>query len=347
MCYTSTTYYKKGETIISHQANRSILFDNIKGILIFLVVFGHALEYFRLDNPFIETLYTFIYLFHMPVFVFISGYFSKNLNKGRKTAVTNFLIPFLLLNSILSIGLVLSGNIDSFTILNPGWTLWYFYTMFIWRLLLPDLIRVRHVFMLSLLAGILAGFVTEFGTFMALARTLSFSPYFLAGYFFNEASVEKIRQYPWRKLASIGIISAGILLAITWNLLDFPAEILWGDRPFSFFKLPLYQNILLDIIEYLIGFGFVFVFLALVKSKKHFYTPWGANTLSVYLLHIYFIGPVLYLAQWIQNPWLHFGILLFASLLATHVLSKHKVVTVVRKLLAKIIITIMPPKKEK
>ncbi|MGM0126410.1 hypothetical protein IGI37_003839 [Enterococcus sp. AZ194] len=323
------------------------MFDNIKGILIFLVVLGHALEYFRLDNPIIETLYTFIYLFHMPVFVFISGYFSKNLNKGRKTAVTNFLIPFLLLNSILSAGLLLSGNIDSFTILNPGWTLWYFYTMFIWRLLLPDLIRVRHVFALSLIAGILAGFVTEFGTFMALARTLSFSPYFLAGYFLKETSVEKIRQLKGRKLVSLVIILLGVLLAVAWTQLDFPPEILWGDRPFSFFELPFYQNILLDIIEYLIGFGFVFVFLSLVKKKKHFYTPWGANTLSVYLLHIYFIGPVLYLAQGIKNPWLHFGLLLTASLLATHVLSKQKVVTVVRKILAKIILTIMPPKKEK
>nr|WP_282705521.1 acyltransferase family protein [Enterococcus phoeniculicola] len=318
----------------------------MKGILIFLVVFGHALEYFRLDNPVIETLYTFIYLFHMPVFVFISGYFSKNLNKGRKTAVTNFLVPFLLLNSLLSIGLLLTGNIDSFTILNPGWTLWYFYTMFIWRLLLPDLIRLRHIFILSLIAGILAGFVTEFGTFMALARTLSFTPYFLAGYFLNDSSVEKIRQFKWRKIISWGIILLGAVLAVSWTLLDFPPEILWGDRPFSFFQLPLYQNILLDVIEYLIGFGFVFVFLSLAKKRMHFYTPWGANTLSVYLLHIYFIGPVLYFAQWIQNPWLHFGLLLIASLLTTHILSKQTVVTVVRKLLAKIITTIMPPKKE-
>ena len=78
--------------------NREYLYDNIRGILILLVVLGHALEYFRLDNKVGEFLYVFIYLFHMPVFIFISGYFSKNLKKGRSTAVETFLVPYLLLN---------------------------------------------------------------------------------------------------------------------------------------------------------------------------------------------------------------------------------------------------------
>lgn len=73
--------------------NREYLYDNIRGILILLVVLGHALEYFRLDNKVGEFLYVFIYLFHMPVFIFISGYFSKNLKKGRSTAVETFLVP--------------------------------------------------------------------------------------------------------------------------------------------------------------------------------------------------------------------------------------------------------------
>ena len=55
--------------------NRVYLFDNLKALLIFLVVFGHALElaFFRR----ISIMYTFLYLFHMPLFVFCSGYFAK------------------------------------------------------------------------------------------------------------------------------------------------------------------------------------------------------------------------------------------------------------------------------
>ena len=155
-------------SIISKQS-RDLAFDNIRGLLIFLVVFGHALEYFRLSFPFAQFLYVFIYFFHMPVFIFISGYFSKNVQRGREQAVRQFLLPYLLLNLILSLIMLAIGKIDQILILNPGWTLWYLYCMFGWRLLLPDLIRVRHVFILSLIVGVLSGFLTEFGTYMALS----------------------------------------------------------------------------------------------------------------------------------------------------------------------------------
>ena len=161
--------------------NREYLYDNIRGILILLVVLGHALEYFRLDNKVGEFLYVFIYLFHMPVFIFISGYFSKNLKKGRSTAVETFLVPYLLLNLILTLIMLAIGKIDQFMILSPGWTLWYLYCMFIWRLLLPDLVKVRRILILSFIIGIFSGFLTEFGTYMAMARTLGFLPYFFSG----------------------------------------------------------------------------------------------------------------------------------------------------------------------
>lgn len=74
--------------------NRNYLIDNSKGLLIFLVVLGHSLEFIRKDYEVARLLYVFIYEFHMPVFVFISGYLSKNVEKGRRNAVRNFLTPF-------------------------------------------------------------------------------------------------------------------------------------------------------------------------------------------------------------------------------------------------------------
>lgn len=325
-----------GDILLKQSNDRYILFDNMKGLLIFLVVFGHSLEYFRMANPVAKWLYIFIYLFHMPVFVFVSGYFSKNLQKGRETAVTSFLVPFLLLNTILSIGLLLNGKIDQFTILNPGWTLWYFYTMFIWRLLLPDLVRIKHVVIASLIAGILAGFVTEFGTFMALARTLRFSPYFLAGYYTNEVLVNKIRALRWNKILSGVILLLVMLIASLWLYLRLPPELLWGDRAFGFFKLPLYQNILLGIGEYIIGFAFVFVLISLTSAKQHFFTQWGQNTLSIYLLHIYLIGPLLYLSESIKQPLVHFFVLFSGSIITSYVLSRAKVSAGVKRMLTAI-----------
>ena len=56
---------------------RDAYFDNVKGILILLVVIGHLIEPFYLKSKFVESLYTFIYTFHMPAFIFLSGLFFK------------------------------------------------------------------------------------------------------------------------------------------------------------------------------------------------------------------------------------------------------------------------------
>ena len=56
---------------------REFQYDYIKGITIFLVIFGHSISHFSLnqddfwDNP----IYKGIYIFHMPLFIFVSGYF--------------------------------------------------------------------------------------------------------------------------------------------------------------------------------------------------------------------------------------------------------------------------------
>lgn len=58
--------------------------DNIKGILIFLVVCGHLLSYLQEMNSTIAIgVRTFIYFFHMPGFIFMSGYLAKGFLKKQ------------------------------------------------------------------------------------------------------------------------------------------------------------------------------------------------------------------------------------------------------------------------
>ena len=61
----------------SKKTARDSFFDNAKFILIFFVVLGHLIEPYAPTVPFYKTLFVFIYFFHMPAFVLISGYFSK------------------------------------------------------------------------------------------------------------------------------------------------------------------------------------------------------------------------------------------------------------------------------
>lgn len=62
-------------TLAHHSNSRNIFMDCLKGYAIYLVVLGHAIQTFDTDwktNP----LSIAIYMFHMPLFIAISGYFS-------------------------------------------------------------------------------------------------------------------------------------------------------------------------------------------------------------------------------------------------------------------------------
>ena len=79
---------------------RDYYLDNVKVILIFLVIFGHLVDKFADKNTIYNILYIVIYSFHMPLFIFVSGYFSKNVDKSRENAFVGCLVPYLIFNTI-------------------------------------------------------------------------------------------------------------------------------------------------------------------------------------------------------------------------------------------------------
>lgn len=92
------------------ERNRTV--DFVKGILIVLVVFGHGLQfcfgsgYENADLFFDDYLFRAIYTFHMPLFMFISGYFFYHSNQKRCTIVVisklkSIGIPFLTFSFII------------------------------------------------------------------------------------------------------------------------------------------------------------------------------------------------------------------------------------------------------
>ena len=78
--------------------NRINKFDNLKGFAIFLIVLGHFL--FLTDYKNILVLRNFIYIFHLPIFFFVAGYFSKidssqPLKSFKRYTIHDFIFFFL------------------------------------------------------------------------------------------------------------------------------------------------------------------------------------------------------------------------------------------------------------
>ena len=331
--------------------SRNYLIDNSKGLLIFLVVLGHSLEFIRKDYEVARLLYVFIYEFHMPVFVFISGYLSKNVEKGRRNAVRNFLTPFLLFNIIWNLitlvgPLFLRGEFtelpseQAFSFFTPGWALWYIFAMFLWKILLPDLLKFKNIFILSVIAGIFVKLSGEFGSYMALSRTITFAPFFLAGYYSSEEKLKRFRKFTrfniLNKVPSILILIIGVLIALIFvNYSNIADEFFWADRSYSNFNIEIFTGILLYIAVYIIGFAFVYVFINLMPENQTFLSKIGKNTLSVYFLHTYFIGSILGLTSLMSSNLGKLLALIVGSLIVTFILSRDGVARFFSKFLDK------------
>ena len=80
------------------EADHSYL-NVLKGLLIVLVVIGHFGQTVANNLPsniaFIgQGIVLFIYLFHMPLFLFVSGFLSKNAEKRRQKAFEDLFVPY-------------------------------------------------------------------------------------------------------------------------------------------------------------------------------------------------------------------------------------------------------------
>lgn len=92
---------------------RDLRIDAIKGILIILVILGHALFLEFKETSWETPLFNGIYCFHMPAFIFISGYFfpsslKKNFSNVVSQKFKRLIVPALFFSSIIGLIYILS-----------------------------------------------------------------------------------------------------------------------------------------------------------------------------------------------------------------------------------------------
>lgn len=114
--------------------NRESYWDSLKFFLILCVVFGHFLE---LNNPvgtINRSIFNFIYLFHMPLFVFVSGRFSQMRDKTKYRKSFLRLLETLIIFQLAAI--FLFGDFSLGWFAGPWFHLWYLLSLIFWRLVI-------------------------------------------------------------------------------------------------------------------------------------------------------------------------------------------------------------------
>ena len=108
---------------------RDARYCNLKLLLIFLVIYGHLIEPGIYGSKVLMAQYKWIYLFHMPLFSFLSGLFLND----RKACGRQF-IKMLSLYIVLQALAVFFGN-GKEKPLTPYWHLWYLLSYSMWAVL--------------------------------------------------------------------------------------------------------------------------------------------------------------------------------------------------------------------
>ena len=291
----------------------SYLIDNVKVLLIFLVVFNHIIA-FNLVKVDIVVRYIWyaITIFHMPAFIFISGYLSKKPQNVMKN-VKNLLIPYILGYSLTWYSQIWLGRSVDYEILRPtGTVMWYILALFIYRLTIEALGKIRFIVPISIAIALWAGTRPEFTTFLSASRIVVFFPFFVAGYLWKSEYITAVRKFKGKWV--LVPISAVLLWAIPNYMItnDMGIAIFRGNHGYKLCGLTDPEGIILRLLMYLVSFILIYTLLALLPDIKLPLTYVGRHTMGIYFFHypIMIIMNGLYILQIpeMNNVWALLGV---------------------------------------
>lgn len=291
----------------------SCLIDNIKVLLIFLVVFNHIIAFnlVKVDTV-VRYVWYAITIFHMPAFVFISGYLSKKPQNVLKN-FKNLLIPYVLGYTLTWYSQIWLGRSVDYEILRPtGSVMWYILALFIYRLTIEALGKIRFIVLLSILFALWAGTRPEFTTFLSSSRIVVFFPFFVAGYLWKSEYITAIRKFKgkWILVAISGVLLWAIPNYMIPN--EMGIAIFRGNHGYQLCGLTDPQGVILRLLMYLVSFVVVYTMLALVPDIKLPLTYVGRHTMGIYFFHypimIIMNGLYILMLPAMNNVWVLLGV---------------------------------------
>lgn len=270
--------------------SRNAYICNLKFLLIYLVVLGHTLEYFFYKELALH-LYKIIYLFHMPVFVFISGMFTKTIKACKKQWV-NTLSYYIIAQGIVVFYKAIFAK-TAIGFIKPYWHLWYLLSLVFWSWLGMLVIKMQNrgvssvvILVIAIVASCVCGCIPWINRTLSLSRTIVFFPYYFLGMM--------VRPTVFREKRKLGFITLiplilGMFILLCLNI----------DYSFFYHAQAFGPNI--SNIDGIILRGLCFgvacfagiTIFSFMPNKRFAFTKFGMDTLPIYLLHV-LVLPMIY-----------------------------------------------------
>lgn len=307
---------------------RDYSFDFLKGILIILVVLGHALQCYYNEECWYNPIFNIIYTFHMPLFMFVSGYFFQScLRKSFTELFMNrckrLVLPTIIYTSIILCSFLIINNFK----INTLWdiymimkTYWYLICLFILTIIYYVFFKTSQElkFILVLLYILSVAFYEKLPVYIikdcqVIRMTLIFG--LGIAYRLNKEYIDKFLRT--KMLFSTILIVLGIIeiIAVRYsygiNLMNYPAWIRISDGIVcSMFAFILIKGCYDSISRHL-------QYISIHINKA------GTKSLGIYVIHIVFFKIIAYLKIDISqyNDVLSIGLLFFVTYLISYYIS--------------------------
>lgn len=268
-------------------ARREPLLDNAKVLTILLVVVGHAWNNLR-DLPLVEGGYLLLYLFHMPVFVLVTGYLSRGsttLTPDRaQRVVGDLVVPYLLFQTGYGVLADLAGIEPARPgLVSPSWLMWFLAALACWRLSAPIWQHMRAPVAVAVAVS-LAGGATTAGT-LALTQVLGLLPFFVLGLCLRPGHLHRLRTPAVRGASAVVLAAAAVACCLLAPVSDQTMEWVYWRSSYAELGVGLLEGSLVRLGLLAAGLVLAAAFLTLVPWRETWFTRLGAHTMYAYLLH--------------------------------------------------------------
>ncbi len=272
-------------------------YDNLKFILIFFVVLGHFLL-IQLNFKLSLSIFLFIYSFHMPLFVFITGFLGKKIEdengKFRINKVFSLLIIYFIFKLLCCfICLIFKVPFEQSFFVEQECP-WYLLAFALWMIITYILknIKPKYLLIFSILFALLVGYDTKVGDFLCTSRIIVFYPYFLLGYYLSKDNMKKVIDFmkarKMKIISFIVLITMIIVFYIFANNLSFLKTIFTGRNCYAYLETPFdipFKGAVMRAFSFVLAIITSLCLMALIPTRKRFYTVFGSRTMQVYVLH--------------------------------------------------------------
>ncbi|MFF3431803.1 acyltransferase family protein [Streptomyces sp. NPDC002602] len=302
---TKTTGLNPPTEPASRPTRRDPYFDNVKYLAILLVAMGHLWPLVIEGSRATRALYMFVYTFHMPVFILISGYLSRSYT-GRPDQMRKLLTGVALPYVVFEVAYTLFARYGTndpekpISLLQPFYLMWFLLALFIWRLTTPLWRTLRWPLAVSLVVGALATLTPGIGPTLEFARVLQFLPFFVLGLCMKPGHFLFLRRRGPRALAVL--VFAGALPFTYWVTPNIPLNWLYRSRSVQEIGLAWWPGLIRAGALFCCTLVLVAAFLALVPGRRYWFTVLGAGTICGYVLHGFLIRGAQYAGLFDRYP---------------------------------------------